>query len=224
MGWNITDSRELEAAIFKLKLNLVQKIGVRLDMIVVDMGCGQGGFTTSLARIVGKHGKVLAVDISEEYLAEFMENLSRWNVKDRVTFIEADAAKLKGVISDEFADMVVSVKEMARIIKESGKVCISELSTETRNEAEENYIRLHKESGDCFFDPSEIIKAMKEAKLKKIHVETFETNIWFSPDLAKRDLSFAQVWFTPNEEKSLGSQIDRYGMKYSALLTFSGIK
>jgi len=240
MGWNITDSRELEAAIFKLKLNLVQKIGVRLDMIVVDMGCGQGGFTTSLARIVGKHGKVLAVDISEEYLAEFMENLSRWNVKDRVTFIEADAAKLKGVISDEFADMVVSyrfleelthpedmvkiVKEMARIIKESGKVCISELSTETRNEAEENYIRLHKESGDCFFDPSEIIKAMKEAKLKEIHVETFETNIWFSPDLAKRDLSFAQVWFTPNEEKSLGSQIDRYGMKYSALLTFSGIK
>jgi len=41
MGWNITDSKELEDAIFKLKLRLAQKIGVRQGMTVVDMGCGQ---------------------------------------------------------------------------------------------------------------------------------------------------------------------------------------
>ena len=43
MGWNITDSEELEDALFKLKLKLVQKIGVCHGMTVVDMGCGQGG-------------------------------------------------------------------------------------------------------------------------------------------------------------------------------------
>jgi len=240
MGWNITDAKVLEDNIFKLKFDLVKKIGVIRGMIVVDMGCGQGGFTASVARIVGKDGKVLAVDVSDEYLLEFKENLSKWHVKDMVTFIQADAANLKSVIPDDFADMVVSyrfleelerpedmakiVKEMARIIKKSGKVCLIELSTETKNKAEENYVRLHEESGDSFFASHEILKAMSEANLTKVRVENFETNIWFSPELAKRDLRCAQVWFTPEEEKRLGPSVDKYGMKYPALLIFSGVK
>jgi cyclopropane fatty-acyl-phospholipid synthase-like methyltransferase len=240
MGWNIAGAKVLEDTIFRLKFDLVKKIGVLRGMSVVDMGCGQGGFTVAVARIVGKHGKVLAVDVSNEYLVEFKENLSKWNVKDIVTFIQADAANLEGVIPNEFADMVVSyrfleelehpedmakiVKEMSRVVKKSGKVCLIELSTQARNEAEENYVRLHKESGDSFFEPHEILKALKEAKFTKVRLETFETNIWFSPELAKRDLSCAQVWFTADEEKRLGPSIDTYGMKYPALLIFSGVK
>ena len=209
-------------------------------MTVIEVGCGQGGFTVSLAKTVGERGKVLSVDISDEYLEEFMESLDKWGVTKIVTFIQADVADLKGVISDEVADMVVGyrfleelkhpedmvkiVKEMARIVKKDGKVCLIELSTETRNEAEESYVRLHRESGDSFFEPYKIVEAMKEAKLTDVRVETFETNIWFSPDLAKQDLGFAQVWFTPDVEKKLGSLIDKYGMKYPALLIFSGIK
>jgi cyclopropane fatty-acyl-phospholipid synthase-like methyltransferase len=84
MGWNITDSEKLEDAIINLKLKLVQKIGVRHGMTVVDMGCGQGVFTVSLARAVGKRGKVLAVDFSDEYLAEFMDRLNKHNIKSIV--------------------------------------------------------------------------------------------------------------------------------------------
>ena len=51
-----------------------------------------------------------------------------------------------------------------------------------------------------------------------------KTNIWISPKLAKQDLSHAQVWFNADVEKSLGRLIDEYGMKYPALLMFSGIK
>jgi ubiquinone/menaquinone biosynthesis C-methylase UbiE len=240
MGWNITDSEELEGAIFKLKLKLVQKIGVRHGMTVVDMGCGQGGFTASLAKTVGKKGKVLAVDVSDEYLAEFMDRLNKHGVKDVVTFIQADAVNLKNVLRDESADVVASyrlleelkqpkamagiVKEMARIVKEGGRIGIVELCTEPKNEAEEAYIRLHRESGDSLFEPPEIIEAMKVAKLADIHMEKVETNIWFSPDLAKQDLSHAQVWFDADVEKSLGKLIDKYGMKYPAFLTFSGVK
>jgi cyclopropane fatty-acyl-phospholipid synthase-like methyltransferase len=241
MGWNITDSEELEDAIFKLKLKLVQKIGVCHGMSVVDMGCGQGGFTASLAKTVGKKGKVLAVDVSDEYLAEFMDRLNKHGVKDVVTFIQADAVNLKDVISNEFADVVASyrlleelkqpkamagiVKEMARIVKEGGgRIGIVELCTEPRNEAEEAYIRLHRESGDSLFEPPEIIEAMKAAKLADIRMEKVETDIWFSPDLAKQDLSHAQVWFDADVEKSLGKIIDKHGMKYPAFLTFSGVK
>jgi ubiquinone/menaquinone biosynthesis C-methylase UbiE len=241
MGWNITDSEELEDAIFNLKLKLVQKIGICHGMTVVDIGCGQGGFTASLAKTVGKKGKVLAVDISEEYLAEFVDRLNKHGVKDVVTFIQADAANLKNALPNESADVVASyrlleelkqpkamagiVKEMARIVKEGkGRIGIVEMCTEPKNEAEEAYIRLHRESGDSLFEPPEIIEAMKVAKLADIRMGKVETNIWFSPDLAKQDLSHAQVWFDADVEKSLGKIIDKHGMKYPAFLIFSGVK
>ena len=240
MGWRITDVEELEDAIIELKLKLVREIGVNAGMTVVDLGCGQGGFTVSLAKIVGKRGKVLAVDISDEYLAELMHRLNKHGVKDVVTFVQADAVSLKNVLPDESADVVASyrlleelkqpkamagiVKEMARIVKEGGKIGIVEMCTEPKNEAEEAYIRLHRESGDSLFEPPEIIEAMKVAKLADIHMEKVETDIWFSPDLAKQDLSHAQIWFDAGVEKSLGKLINKYGMKYPAFLTFSGVK
>ena len=151
MGWHITDVEELEDAIIELKLKLARKIGINAGMTVVDLGCGQGGFTASLALTVGKKGKVLAVDVSDEYLAEFMDRLNKHAVKDVVTFIQADAVNLKNVLPNESADVVASyrlleelkqpkampmiVKEMARIVKEGGKIGIIELCTEPKNEA-----------------------------------------------------------------------------------------
>jgi ubiquinone/menaquinone biosynthesis C-methylase UbiE len=240
MGWCIPDVERLEKAIIELKFRLAQKVGVRSSMTVVDLGCGQGGFTAALAKTVGERGKVQAVDISCEYLTEFRERLKKHGVDKTVTFIQADAVNLKNVLLDCVADVVASyrlfeelkqpidmsniVKEMARIAKKNGRVGIVELCTEPRNEAEEAYIRLHKESGDSLFEPTQIIEAMKAAKLADVRVEKVETSIWISPNLAKQDLSHAQVWYDANVEKSLGKLIDSYGMKYPALLIFSGIK
>lgn len=240
MYWNITERKQFEDAIFELKFQVAKKIGIRRGMTVVDMGCGQGGFTVSTARIVGELGKVLSVDVSDEYLAEFTENLSKWRVKNIVTFIKADAASLKDALADGIGDMVVSyrfleelkhaedmngiVKEMARTVKENGKVCIVEISTQPRNEAENNYVRLHKESGDSLFEPDKIMAALKQAGLSQTTVETFDTNLWFSPSLAKQDLGFAQIWYTPEVEETLGALIEKYGMKYPRLLMHYGVK
>jgi hypothetical protein len=116
------------------------------------------------------------------------------------------------------------VEEMARIVRRNGRICLIELSTEARNKAEENYVRLHKESGDSLFEPYEIIKAMEKAKLTGIQVRKFGTSIWFSPAVAKQNLEYAQVWFDADVKKKLGRLIDRYGMKYPRLLVFSGMK
>ncbi len=204
------------------------------------MGCGQGGFTVTLAKNVGEQGKVLALDVSDEYLAEFTDRLNKHGVKNVVTFIQADAANLKDFIPNDVADVVASyrlleelkqpkamntiVKEMARIVRKGGKVCIVELCTEPKNEAEETYIRLHRESGDSLFEPSEIVGAMKTTELVDIHVEKVGTDIWLSPDLAKQDLSHAQVWYDADVEESLGKLIDKYGMKYPAFFVFCGTK
>jgi ubiquinone/menaquinone biosynthesis C-methylase UbiE len=240
MGWSITDPKALEDAIFELKLKVASSIGIRKGMTVVDAGCGQGGFTASIAKLVGEKGKVLAVDVTDKCLTEFTDRLERYGVKNRVTFIQADGTSLKHAVADGAADMVVSFRlleelkrteympriigEMVRVVKNSGKVCLTEISTEPRNKAEETYIRLHKESGDCFFKPGQIVESMKEYGLKKVILKDFDTDIWFSPSLAKQDLGFAQVWFDPDIERSLGSLIDTYGMKYPKLLIFSGQK
>lgn len=240
MGWNITDARKLEEAILELKLELARKIGVQAGMTVVDMGCGQGGFTAALAKTVGGKGKVLAVDVSNEYLSEFMERINRYGVKDNVIFIQKNAVSLKDAIADEIANIVASyrlleelkepttmpkiVKEMVRIVKKGCKVCIIELSTRTQNDAEETYVRLHRESGDSLFEPDEIVEAMKEARLMGVRLEKSETDLWFSPELAKQDLGFAQVWFDEDVRRTLGYEIDTYGMKYPSVHIFSGMK
>jgi cyclopropane fatty-acyl-phospholipid synthase-like methyltransferase len=209
-------------------------------MTIADLGCGQGGFTSALARVVGANGKVLAVDISYRYLMEFMERLDKYGVKNRVTFVRADAADLKSAITDGVVDMAVSfrlleelkrpegmadvVSEMVRIIKRNGKICVTEISTNARNEAEEAYIRLHRESGDSLFRPDEVVEAMKRAQLRDVRVITVDSDIWFSPELAKQDLGFAQVWFDADVERNLGGLIDEYGMKYPALVAYSGKK
>jgi cyclopropane fatty-acyl-phospholipid synthase-like methyltransferase len=240
MGWNITDAGKLEEAIFELKLNVARKIGVQTGMTIVDMGCGQGGFTAALAKTAGEKGKVLAVEVSNEYLSEFMERMNRYGVKNNVMLIQRNAVNLEDVIADEIADLVASfrlfeelkesvtmstiVKEMVRVVKKSGKVCIIELDTRTQNDAEETYVRLHRESGDSLFEPEEIINAMKEAKLMGLQLEGLESDIWFSPELAKQDLGFAQVWFDEDVRRTLSYEIDKYGMKYPSVHIFSGVK
>jgi len=171
-------------------------------MTVADLGCGQGGFTAALARAVGTQGKVLAIDISDEYFTEFMERLDKYGVKNRVTFTQVDAAGLKSAISDEVVDMAVSfrlleelkqpkdmtrvVGEMARIVRNNGKVCLTEISANARNEAERTYIRLHRESGDSLFRPDEVVEAMEKAELEDAQVKPLDTDIWFSPGLARQ--------------------------------------
>jgi ubiquinone/menaquinone biosynthesis C-methylase UbiE len=239
-GLVITDLNLLENAVFEMKLKVALRIGIREGMTVVDVGCGQGGFTASLAKLVGEKGKILAVDVSDEYMKEFVERLDKYCVKDRVTFIQADGTDLGGVLPMCVADVVTGfrlleelkrcedmpsiIREMVRVVKDGGKVCLIELSTAARNEAEEAYIRLHRESGDCFFEQDKIVESMKRHGLTNVCIETFETDIWFSSTLAKQELSFAQVWFDSNVERKLGSLIEKYGMKYPQLLIFSGQK
>ena len=47
---------------------MVDALGVKPGDIVCDMGCGNGFYTLKLAKLVGKNGKVIAVDIQREML------------------------------------------------------------------------------------------------------------------------------------------------------------
>ena len=55
---------------------------IKPDDTVIDMGCGPGFFTVDMAKMVGKKGKVFAVDLQEHMLKKAI----RHNVIDRIAF------------------------------------------------------------------------------------------------------------------------------------------
>ena len=44
--------------------DILRKAGVRSGMTVLDFGCGPGGFTIAAARLVGRGGRVYALDVN----------------------------------------------------------------------------------------------------------------------------------------------------------------
>ena len=244
MSWTIRKPAVLKEKLHLLKLNLAKRIGICEGMQVLDVGCGQGTFTTCIAKLVGETGKVVAVDITDEYLKEMDENLDKYNVSRVVNFVKADAAHLSSVLIHEEFDAIVSYRfieeltqphklsriivEMVKLVRQNGMVAMIELSTKTRNMAEDNLIRLHRDIGGDYFPAAvEILQHMKNAGLKKAQVETIETNIWYSPAVyLKGNISQDEFWeeFRERIMKELWPSVKRYGMKYPPINIFSGRK
>lgn len=112
----------------------LKRLGINTGDIVADIGCGIGYFSLPAAALVGREGKVFALDISEEMLAEVklratvskLENIETVLVKNdklpldnqTVTyglacFVLHEADKLAGMLN-----------EMSRILKDNGRLAI----------------------------------------------------------------------------------------------------
>ncbi len=76
--WLLRDSREREERCSKMLANL----GVEPGMTVCDMGCGNGFYSLRLAKQVGPHGRILAVDIQPEMLAMLRDRAERVRIEN----------------------------------------------------------------------------------------------------------------------------------------------
>jgi ubiquinone/menaquinone biosynthesis C-methylase UbiE len=59
---------------------------IREGMTILDVGCGQGFFTTGFAYMCGENGSVIAADLQEEMLEKIKKKISGNDIKKKITF------------------------------------------------------------------------------------------------------------------------------------------
>lgn len=69
---------------------IFQKLELKKGLQIVDLGCGTGKQSIPLAQVVGKNGKIIAVDVSKESLDVLMNESKNKNVSDIITSVHSD--------------------------------------------------------------------------------------------------------------------------------------
>lgn len=119
---------------------MLQNLGVCAGMTVCDMGCGNGFYTLQLAKLVGREGRVLAVDIQQEMLRLLQARAA----EDSLTNIELILGtpidpKLPRAAIDlilcvdvyhEFTDPEAMLVAMRRSLRVNGQIVLVEFRAE----------------------------------------------------------------------------------------------
>lgn len=155
--------------------------------VALDVGCGPGSITASLAQAVGPDGLALGIDVSEPMLARAV----RVQAGSQAGFLRADAQRLP--LREKTVDAVVSIAvlqlipdpsaalgEMARVLKPGGRIA---LMVPTAGSASRLWQLLPK-AGARVFDDDEIADTLEREGFTSVRVKNFGTIQWVR---AKRD-------------------------------------
>lgn len=128
--WEKGDFTRIAETMRRSGEEFVETLGITPDMMVLDVGCGDGTTALPAARLAAG---VLGVDIAANLVAAGNERAAAAGLRN-LRFIEGDASNLKGVISDAY-DLVVTVfgamfapkpfdvaKELVRVTKPGGRI------------------------------------------------------------------------------------------------------
>lgn len=112
--------------------NVLASIGLNLGFTFVDVGCGDGFFTIPAAKIVGKKGRVFALDSDEEAIASLKKKAAiknLMNIETRVgaaedtVFCEACADMVfYSIVLHDFNDPVKVLTNARKILKPEGRL------------------------------------------------------------------------------------------------------
>lgn len=112
--------------------SILAAIGLNLGFTFVDVGCGDGFFSIPAAKIVGKMGRIFALDSDEEAIASlrkkaFMRNLM--NIEARVgpaeDIVLCDACAdivFFGIVLHDFRDPARVLANAMKMLKAKGRL------------------------------------------------------------------------------------------------------
>ncbi len=105
---------------------ILNQLELRPGMVAADFGCGNGGWTIPLARVLDK-GKVFAVDIQEEVLSSMFGKaklFSVFNIKKIIADVEVGVPQIKDYSCDIalMTDLLFQVEEKQTVFREANRV------------------------------------------------------------------------------------------------------
>jgi ubiquinone/menaquinone biosynthesis C-methylase UbiE len=115
---------------------IIEWIGIREGMNILEIGPGPGTFTTEASRWVGKKGKVFAIDIQPAVISKLNSRLHREGVQNVVTRVASayelpfpektfDRVFMIAVLA-EIPDKRKALVEIKRVLKDDGLLAIGE--------------------------------------------------------------------------------------------------
>jgi ubiquinone/menaquinone biosynthesis C-methylase UbiE len=135
-------------------IEMMQRIGIKNGQTVLDFGCGSGTYTIPVAKIVGKQGRVYALDRDKNALDNLMRKAKSGHLNNIRRM--ATSGELRIELSDESVDITLLfdvfhryyfpqiedrkrlLDEIYRITKTNGFVSVwpKHMETEVRGEIE----------------------------------------------------------------------------------------
>ncbi len=95
------ESAEKETLYIK---NLLEKIGIDKDSVILDLGCGNGRIAINLA----KHGyRIVGVDISPLFIEDAKKKAREYGVADKTEFFTGNALELSKLFNRDSFDAVL---------------------------------------------------------------------------------------------------------------------
>jgi len=87
---------------------IFQHLNLAPDKHVLDLGCGTGKQTISIAENIGEYGSVTAIDLSQESLDKLRKQSIGLGFSERITTIRSNLDNIAGEIRQDHYDNVVS--------------------------------------------------------------------------------------------------------------------
>jgi ubiquinone/menaquinone biosynthesis C-methylase UbiE len=120
---------------FSPRKNILKEVGIKTGFHVLDYGCGPGGYITPLTKLIGKSGKIYALDTS--HLA--IKSVKTKIVKKHLTNIETIHSDCKTGLPDNSMDVILLydvfhglkhphdvLKELHRVLKAHGTLSVND--------------------------------------------------------------------------------------------------
>ncbi len=116
--------------------NPIEYSSIKIDDVVLHLGCGFGDDTFAIRRVIGNGGRVIGIDYDIHNIAVSRQNCGNFGYNN-VTFFVRDIEKL--LFENENFDVVVCnyainlmpnrdniLKEIHRVLKQKGKLIVSD--------------------------------------------------------------------------------------------------
>jgi arsenite methyltransferase len=133
-------SRKLEAAyltpdVVAQRRETLRALALQPGERVLDIGSGPGLLVAEMAEVVGQSGRVIGLEISDSMLTLGRRRCADPSIRERVTFIKADAAALpfpdgtfdvavSTQVYEYVADLKAAFAELHRVLRPGGRALI----------------------------------------------------------------------------------------------------